>query len=169
MERCQLVLETAGAAETQGLGVALAQLLRSGDVIALAGDLGTGKTAFTQGLARGLGVTAPVTSPTFTLINQYVIPGGSARLQHVDCYRLSNASAEMLDAGLTDLFAGENIVVIEWADRIPGLLPEECLKILFTYLADDRRCLCLNACGARYVALVGLLAAETAEHRFAVG
>ena len=136
-------------AETQALGVRMAELLRPGDVIALAGDLGTGKTAFTQGVARGLGIGAPVTSPTFTLINQYALPDGG-RLQHVDCYRLTNAPAEMLDAGLTDLLDGEDIVVIEWADRIPELLLDEYLEIRFTYVDDERRRLCLMAHGARY-------------------
>jgi tRNA threonylcarbamoyladenosine biosynthesis protein TsaE len=168
MDGCRLILETVDAADTQRLGARLARWLCPGDVIALAGDLGTGKTTFTQGLARGLGIIVPVTSPTFTLMNQYAIGDGHTRLQHVDCYRLSNAPAEMLDAGLTDLLDQEDIVVIEWADRIPGLLPEECLEILFTYLSADRRCLCLKARGMRYVELVDLLAMPT-EPQYGTG
>ena len=153
MKTRELILETASAAQTQALGARLAQRLQPGDVLALAGDLGAGKTAFTQGLARGLGISRPVTSPTFTLINQYRTPDGSI-LQHVDCYRLVNAPLEMWHAGLADLFDGDNIVVIEWADRIPGLLPEEHLEINFTYLGEGRRRLCLTAHGTRYVEMI---------------
>lgn len=157
METCELVIETADVALTQALGGRLAPWLAGGDVLALAGDLGAGKTAFTQGIAAGLGIRAAVTSPTFVLINRYTAPGGRV-LQHADCYRLSNAPAEMWDIGLTDLFAGDDIVVIEWADRIPGLLPDEHLKITFTYLDENRRRLCCVGHGRRYVELVGRLA-----------
>jgi tRNA threonylcarbamoyladenosine biosynthesis protein TsaE len=156
MENCQLVYETNSAAATQALGERLAPLLEVGDVCALIGDLGAGKTAFTQGLARGLGVRQAVTSPTFTLINQYRARDGRL-LQHVDCYRLSNASAEMWDVGLLDLLAGDDIVMIEWADRIPDLLPDDYLEITFTYLDEDRRRLCFRPHGARYVALLNRL------------
>jgi tRNA threonylcarbamoyladenosine biosynthesis protein TsaE len=154
----QIILQTGEALETQTLGEKLAQLLapgmaadgsHDGYCLALTGDLGSGKTTFTQGLARGLGVRAAVTSPTFTLINQYRAADGRL-LQHVDCYRLSNAPLEMWDVGLADLFAGGDIVVIEWADRIPGLLPDEYLDIAFRYLDEDRRELQLSAHGARY-------------------
>jgi len=153
MKTRELILETASAAQTQALGARLAKQLQPGDVLALAGDLGAGKTAFTQGLARGLGISRPVTSPTFTLINQYRTPDGHI-LQHVDCYRLVNAPLEMWHAGLVDLFDDDNIVVIEWADRIPGLLPEEYLEIDFTYLGEGRRRLCFTAHGTRYVEMI---------------
>jgi len=157
----QIVLQTGQALETQMLGERLAgQLIydaagdgEGGYCLALAGDLGSGKTTFTQGLARGLGVQAAVTSPTFTLINQYRTADGRL-LQHVDCYRLSNAPREMWDVGLADLFVGSDIVVIEWADRIPGLLPDEYLDIAFRYLDDDRRELRLSAHGTRYEQLL---------------
>ena len=167
-----IILQTGDALETQMFGEKLARLLtpgvagagpaaNSGDgggyCLALAGDLGSGKTTFTQGLARGLGVRAPVTSPTFTLINQYRTADGRL-LQHVDCYRLSNAPLEMWDVGLADLFVGDDIVVIEWADRIPSLLPDEYLEIVFRYLDDNRRELQLSAHGARHERLLqGLL------------
>ena len=153
MKTRELILETASAAQTQALGARLAKQLQPGDVLALAGDLGAGKTAFTQGLARGLGISKPVTSPTFTLINQYRTPDGHI-LQHVDCYRLANAPTEMWHVGLVDLFDGDNVVVIEWADRIPGLLPEEHLEINFAYLGEGRRRLCFTAHGARYVDMI---------------
>lgn len=90
MTICDLVFESDSVASTQEAGARLAHLLSAGDVLALSGDLGAGKTAFTQGLARGLGIKRPVTSPTFILVNQYPSPGGLI-LQHVDCYRLANA------------------------------------------------------------------------------
>jgi tRNA threonylcarbamoyladenosine biosynthesis protein TsaE len=153
MDERQLILETESVAQTQALGLRLASWLRNGDVLALAGELGAGKTAFTQGLARGMGITAAVTSPTFVLINRYVTPDGRV-LQHADCYRLADAPAEMWDIGLADLFAGDDVVVIEWADRITGLLPDEHLQVEFTYLSETRRRLRFAAHGTRYVELL---------------
>ncbi len=153
METCELRTETGNVAETQALGAQLGRCLRTGDVLALAGELGAGKTAFVQGLAKGMGITAAVTSPTFVLINRYTAADGRV-LQHADCYRLADAPAEMWDIGLTDLFAGDDIVVIEWADRISGLLPEKHLDVLFTYLDENRRRLCFIAYGERYVTLL---------------
>ena len=161
MEQCHFRLETHSAAQTQALGVRLARMLGdpAGAIIALAGDLGAGKTTFTQGLAQGLGISAPVTSPTFVLINRYVGADGRV-LQHADCYRLNNAAAEMWDVGLAELFAGDDIVVVEWADRIPGLFPDDYLDIAFAYLDEDRRQICLTAHGARYAAVLEQLVAE---------
>lgn len=154
METYELIVETDSAAETQALGERVAGLLGPGAVLALAGDLGTGKTVFTQGLARGLGIRAAITSPTFILINRYRAPDGRI-LQHADCYRLANATLEMRDVGLTDLLeSGDEIVVIEWADRITGLLTEERLEIIFTYLNDTRRRLHFIGHGARYAKIV---------------
>ena len=154
----ELVVETASAAETGRLGQSLAQPLRGGDVIALSGELGSGKTTFTQGLARGLGIRAAVTSPTFILVNRYPAPDGRV-LQHADCYRLANAPLEMWDLGLTDLYEGDDIVVIEWADRIPGLLPDDHLEIAFAYLDENRRRLHFVAHGNRPAGLLAALAA----------
>lgn len=151
-----LILETATADQTGALGAQLARRLVAGDALALAGDLGAGKTTFVQGLARGLGVTAPVTSPTFVLINRYRTPDGRA-LQHADCYRLQDAPLEMWDAGLGDLLSGDDLVVIEWADRVPGLLPAEHLEIHFEYLDENRRRLTFSAHGAHYAALLDAL------------
>ncbi len=145
----QRLWETRSAAETQALAARLAGFLAVGDVVALAGDLGTGKTTFVQGLAAGLGIIAPITSPTFVLINRYRTVAGCA-LHHADCYRLQDAPLEMWDAGLGDLFAGDDIVAIEWADRIPGLLPADHLEIRFDYLDDDRRRLTFTAHGPRW-------------------
>lgn len=98
-------------------------------VIALMGDLGAGKTLFTQAFAAALGVKAPVTSPTFTLINEYPLPQGDM-LYHVDCYRLSDPIVEARALGLEELF-DLGFVLIEWADRIAPLLPPEHIEIIF--------------------------------------
>jgi tRNA threonylcarbamoyladenosine biosynthesis protein TsaE len=155
-----LVIETANAGQTRILGERLAPSLRGGDVIALSGDLGSGKTTFTQGLARGLGIRAAVTSPTFVLVNRYQATDGRV-LQHADCYRLANAPLEMWDIGLTDLYEGDDIVVIEWADRIPALLPNEYMEIAFTYLDECRRRLHFVAHGERPAGLLAMLGAAS--------
>ena len=115
----------------------LAQRLTPPLVIALYGDLGAGKTVVAQGVAAGLGVTAPVTSPTFTLINEYDLPEGG-KLFHVDCYRLNDAVEEARMLGLEELF-DEGIALIEWADRIAPLLPERRLDIELEDAGPGRR------------------------------
>jgi tRNA threonylcarbamoyladenosine biosynthesis protein TsaE len=164
MEPCHFRLETHSAAQTQRLGAELARLLAEipGAIIALTGDLGAGKTTFTQGLAQGLGIGAAVTSPTFVLINRYVGADGRV-LQHADCYRLANAAAEMRDVGLVDMFAEDEIVVVEWADRIPGLFPDDYLEIAFVYLDENRRQICFTAHSAYYVVLLEKLVANVGE------
>lgn len=157
MDNCRWLIETSSVEETMALGTLLGEHLLAGDVLALSGELGAGKTAFTQGIARGMGIRAAVTSPTFTLINRYTAPDGRV-LQHVDCYRLGNASLEMWDAGLTDFFAGDDIVVIEWADRIPELLPPDHLALDFTYVDETRRRICFRGESDRDIALIGALA-----------
>jgi tRNA threonylcarbamoyladenosine biosynthesis protein TsaE len=156
MDHCRWVTETSSAEETIALGTLLGEYLLAGDVLALSGELGAGKTAFTQGIAGGMGVRSAVTSPTFTLINRYTAPDGRV-LQHADCYRLGNASLEMWDVGLTDLLAGDDIVVIEWANRIPELLPRDQLALDFTYLDDTRRRICFRGESDRAIALIGAL------------
>ena len=156
----EFFVETSSAAETGGLGHRLAPLLRGGDVIALAGDLGSGKTTFIQGLGRGMGIRAVVTSPTFILVNRYPAADGRV-LQHADCYRLANAPLEMWDIGLTDLYEGDDIVAIEWADRIPGLLPDDYLEIAFAYLDENRRRLRFVAHGQRPARLLAALGTPT--------
>jgi len=154
---------THSAAATQALAARLGRALAAthpdaGAVLALSGDLGAGKTTFVQGLACGLGITAAITSPTFILVNRYRLPDGR-RLHHADCYRLKDAPLEMWDIGLDDLLAGEDIVVIEWADRIPGLLPDDHLEIAFTYVDDTQRSLTLTPHGAAWGELLARLQA----------
>src|SRR5476651_1179877 len=102
-------------AETESLGEKFGLAAQSGLVIALSGDLGAGKTQFVKGLARGLGVTARVHSPTFTLVNEY--GGGRLKLFHLDLYRLETP-AQILSAGIRDFLAPDGVAVIEWAERI---------------------------------------------------
>ena len=101
--------------------------LKEPDVVALYGNLGAGKTVVAQAIAAALGVTATVTSPTFTLINEYDLPDGGI-LFHVDCYRLDDAETEAAALGLEELF-DQGIVLIEWADRIASLLPDERIDV----------------------------------------
>lgn len=110
--------------ETEALGAALAQRLHGGDVIAYRGDLGAGKTAFTRGLARGLGCTGRVTSPTFTIVNEY--HDGRLPFYHFDVYRLS-CEEEMDDIGYEEYFFGDGVCLVEWAELFPDLIPKEAI------------------------------------------
>lgn len=146
------LLRTGSQEETARFGEALAPLLEPEDIICLNGDLGAGKTAFARGVARGLGVEGYVTSPTFTLINEYQ---GRLPLYHMDVYRLE-APGEMEDLGYEEYFYGDGVTLIEWAEKVPELLPRERLEISFGRAADgsDRRELSLTPIGERYRRLV---------------
>lgn len=111
--------------ETRLLGAALGPELAPGDVIALGGELGAGKTVWVQGLAAGLGVSARVTSPTFTLVHEYP---GRHRLLHVDVYRL-RTFGELVDLGFEEWLESDSIIVIEWGDALGPLLPERRLEV----------------------------------------
>jgi len=126
---------TATPEQTQSLGQVLGGLARIGEVFALYGDLGTGKTCLTQGLARGLGVAATVPSPTFVLIREYV---GRVTLWHIDPYRLSSLQ-EAEDSGLTDYLPGDGVTVVEWAEKIAALLPQERWEVRLAFAAAGRR------------------------------
>jgi tRNA threonylcarbamoyladenosine biosynthesis protein TsaE len=115
---------TRSADETRDVGRAAAGLLEAGDVVIVAGELGSGKTTFVQGLAAGVGITDAVVSPTFTIAREYV---GSVRLVHVDVYRLDRAQ-ELLDLGLEDL-ADDAVLVVEWGDVAAGYLPADHLAV----------------------------------------
>ncbi len=104
---------THSLAETQALGVALAEILRPGDVIAYTGDLGAGKTTMTQGIAQGLGVAEPVTSPTFTIVQEYL--GGRIPLFHMDLYRLSGED-DLFDLGFEEYLYRGGVTVLEWSE-----------------------------------------------------
>jgi len=115
---------TRSAAETEQLGARLARALEPGDVIAYRGDLGAGKTAFTRGLARGLGIREPVTSPTYTIVNEY--PQGRLPLFHFDMYRLSDPE-ELFDLGWEDYLAREGVCAVEWSENVAEALSDPIL------------------------------------------
>ncbi len=119
---------TCGAGETGRLGELLAAELQPGDLVLLTGDLGAGKTHFTQGILRGLGYDGTVSSPTFVIVNEY--EGGRLPVFHMDVYRLSSAE-ELYDAGFGEYLDRGGITVVEWADRIPELydLPERIFSV----------------------------------------
>jgi tRNA threonylcarbamoyladenosine biosynthesis protein TsaE len=117
-------------AETKALGLELAASAKPGTVIALIGDLGTGKTTLTKAIAAGLGVTESVTSPTFTIIKEY----GSGRLPlyHFDAYRIGDPE-EMYALGFEEYFYGKGVTVVEWADLVAELLPRDAIVIRLAY------------------------------------
>lgn len=130
MENSSQIFTTASPQETQVLGEKLGKTLQPGDVIALIGDLGTGKTCLTQGIARGVGI-APgevVNSPSYILINEYT---GTLPIYHIDLYRL-DAPEDIAELGLTEYMAGAGICIIEWAERMADALPDTCIEIRIT-------------------------------------
>lgn len=124
-------------AETQKIGEAFGKTLRGGEVICLHGDLGHGKTTFVQGLAKGLGITGKILSPTFIIMRSY--KAETVHFYHVDLYRIGSEQ-EIVDLGLTDFMQNqENILAIEWPEKMGSLLPEKRIDILFEYLDENKR------------------------------
>ncbi len=121
-----MIYETYSAEETQELGKQLAQQLQPGSVCALIGDLGVGKTVFTQGIAQGLGITEPVCSPTFTILQVY--EEGRMPFYHFDVYRIADPE-EMEELGYEEYFYGDGFTMVEWADRIAELMPASYQRI----------------------------------------
>ena len=120
------MLETRTADATRAAGAALAPFLRPRDVVVLTGELGAGKTTFVQGVAAGLGATEHVTSPTFTLVREYV--SGRVPLAHVDLYRLDREQ-DVIDLALDELEDGERVLLVEWGDPVAELLAEDRLRV----------------------------------------
>ncbi|MEW9676121.1 tRNA (adenosine(37)-N6)-threonylcarbamoyltransferase complex ATPase subunit type 1 TsaE [Lentibacillus sp. L22] len=141
-------IETRSESETVTLAQQLAKLLMPGDVITLEGDLGAGKTAFTKGIAKGLGVKRTVNSPTFTIIKEYQ---GVLPLYHMDVYRLEDSDE---DIGFSEYFNGEGISIVEWAQFIKEFLPPERLDISLTYLDEHSRLLAFSPYGAHFEKVV---------------
>ena len=121
-----MVIETFDQKETYDLGVKMGEQARAGQVICLNGDLGVGKTVFTQGFAAGLGIAGPVNSPTFTIVQQY--EDGRLPLYHFDVYRIGDIS-EMDEIGYEDCFYGQGVTLIEWSERIREILPEHVTEV----------------------------------------
>lgn len=113
------------AGETAELGMRLGRVLQKGDTVCLTGDLGTGKTAFAGGIAKSLGISEYITSPTFTIINEYE---GRLPLYHFDVYRIGDAG-EMTDIGFDDYIGGDGVAVIEWAELIEDILPKDRVDV----------------------------------------
>lgn len=116
--------------ETETFGIELAQTLNAGDVVALIGDLGTGKTALTRYIAKGLGINERINSPTFTIVKEYA--EGRLPLYHFDVYRVSDAD-ELFNIGIDDYFFGNGVCIVEWADLISDILPENTKYINIEY------------------------------------
>lgn len=141
---------------TVRIGHHLGKLLRTGDVICLAGDLGAGKTALTRGIGAGWGTREAVTSPTFTLIHEHHREQNEQVLYHVDCYRLSD-SAEAWGIGLEDMLYGDGVIVIEWPENIQSVLPPDRLWVQFSLGDDTQRHLVMTAASERYQTLLAAL------------
>jgi tRNA threonylcarbamoyladenosine biosynthesis protein TsaE len=137
--------------QTQRYGAHLGELLQAGDVVLLHGTLGAGKTTFARGVALGLGVRTRLTSPTFTLINEY--REGRLPLYHIDFYRL-NSEEEALALGIEDYLYGDGVCLIEWAEKLPGILPDEHLAVTLTIIAETKRRVVMEARGLRYASLL---------------
>lgn len=141
---------------TRAVGAAVGRLLRAGDVVVLSGTLGSGKTAFAQGVAAGLGVTEPVTSPTFAIVQEYA---GRLPVAHVDVYRLDRVQ-ELHDLGFDELVGGGGVTIVEWGDAIAPVLPPDRLEVRLATIADgddDERSITLNAHGASWNGRSGAL------------
>ncbi len=116
--------------DTRAFGLEIAEALEPGDIVALIGDLGTGKTALTKYIAEGLGVAEEINSPTFTIVREY--RSGRMPLYHFDVYRLGSAE-ELLDIGAEEMLEGDGVCVIEWADIVADALPDDAAAILLEY------------------------------------
>ena len=121
-----MIIETNSAGETFEFGQKIGREAKPGQIYTLDGDLGTGKTVFTQGVASGLGITEPVNSPTFTIIQEY--EGGRMPFYHFDVYRIGDIE-EMEEIGYDDYFFGEGVGLIEWAQLIEEILPQSVISI----------------------------------------
>jgi tRNA threonylcarbamoyladenosine biosynthesis protein TsaE len=152
-------LVSASPAQTESFGAALGALLQPGDVVLLAGDLGAGKTQFTKGIARALGVTRAITSPTFNLVLEYETDDG-AGLRHFDLYRLEHED-ELDDIDYFGLLESGAISIVEWGDKFPGAMPLDYLLVDFELNEEETRLLRFEAVGARSTRLLADVKAGT--------
>jgi tRNA threonylcarbamoyladenosine biosynthesis protein TsaE len=132
----KLLLRTTGSAsETEKIARDMAAVLRPGDIVALYGPVGSGKTCFVRGLARGLGCSQKVKSPSFSLVNEY---SGGVPLYHIDFYRLEK-EAEIINLGWTDYLDSDGVVAIEWAERVRNMLPSGRFDVYLDFLGSKMR------------------------------
>jgi len=134
--------------QTIRLGVRLGELIRPSDLICLSGELGAGKTAVARGIGRGWGTSLRVTSPTYTLVNEYPRLHDGRILYHLDCYRLERPG-EIVTAGFEDILASDGAFMIEWPERVVAWLPEDYLWITLTHVSPTRRKLHMKASGLK--------------------
>ena len=132
--------------ETEQFGEEVAKSLRGGDVLAFTGSLGMGKTAFTRGLARGLGCRGRVTSPTFTIVNEY---DGKTPLFHFDMYRLGS-SDELFDIGWDDYLARDGVCAVEWSERVSDALPDDTIYVDIARGEEDENTRTITVTGGRF-------------------
>lgn len=139
--------------ETLNIGKKVSRHLRPGDILCFYGQLGSGKTVLTKGVAKGLGIDInKVISPTFVLIREHT--NGKLPLYHFDLYRLED-SRGILELGYEEYFYGDGVSVIEWADRLKSLTPKEFLRVDLSIIKDSQREIKLSAIGSRYEELLG--------------
>lgn len=143
----ELIVTLRDSEETKRFAGRIAAYLQPGDLLTLEGDLGAGKTTFTQGLARGLGISEVVNSPTFTIIKEYQ---GRLPLYHMDVYRVGD---DVDSLGLDEYFFGDGVCVVEWASLIEDVLPEERLELTLTIGGEQNRICRIASRGKRYEAL----------------
>ncbi len=157
-----MIIHTQSARETIQWGRRIGGLLRSGQVVALVGGLGSGKTHLIKGLAAGVGVkrAGRIASPSFTLIHEYQ---GRIPFYHIDLYRLTTEE-EAKELGLEAYLGGTGVAAVEWADRIPSFLPRELLWIRLRFLDRHRRSIHLQGKGSRYEEIVDLLDGQFGEN-----
>lgn len=136
------IFETQSAQETQKLAQDIARKFQGGEVLCLEGDLGSGKTTFTQGLLKGLGIKGPYTSPTFVVMKEYQLKTKNHKLKtvfHIDAYRVNEN--DILNLGWNEILekGKENIVIVEWADRIKNIIPKNAMWIKFEWVDEEKR------------------------------
>jgi tRNA threonylcarbamoyladenosine biosynthesis protein TsaE len=145
------MLQSTGVEITESIGVAFAGLLRHGDVVVFSGELGSGKTACTRGIGRGLGANDPVTSPTFTIMREHALANGGVLL-HLDAYRLAGPD-DLEELGLLELLDRGAIAVIEWGERVGAALGDDLLVVRFSHsdTDDDVRVIEVEPLGPRWL------------------
>ena len=164
MERAaDLTVQSSSPADTAAIAAAIADVLVPNDVLVLGGDLGAGKTTFTKALGAALGIDEPITSPTFTLAQQY--EGGRLVVHHLDVYRIDQIE-EVIDLALPELFESGGVVVIEWGDTIAPALPSSYALVSFGFGdGDDDRTLSLTAVGTAWGARTARLNEALASYK----